>query len=55
MNINPSICIPMGTVPVPTVFHFVMAKGKVAIQWLDTDDHPLDFLDHPVCEAVPEA
>lgn len=34
-------------------FYFLMAEGKVSIRWLDTNDHPLPFLERPECEAVP--
>lgn len=36
-------------------FNFRMAKGKVAIQWLDNTGHPLAFLERPTCEPVPRA
>lgn len=36
-------------------FNFRMAKGKVAIQWLDNTGHPLAFAEFPTCESVPRA
>jgi len=34
-------------------FNFRMAKGKVAIQWLDGIGHPLAFSEMPTCDPVP--
>ena len=36
-------------------FNFRMAKGRVAIQWLDSAVHPLAFAERPTCEPVPRA
>ena len=36
-------------------FNFRMAKGKVAIQWLDKTGHPLRFAEFPTCEPIPRA
>jgi hypothetical protein len=36
-------------------FNFLMAKGKVAIQWLDNAGHPLRFAEFPTCEPIPRA
>jgi hypothetical protein len=36
-------------------FNFRMAKGKVAIQWLDNTGHPLRFAESPTCEPIPRA
>jgi hypothetical protein len=36
-------------------FNFRMAKGKVAIQWLDNTSHPLRFAEFPTCELIPRA
>jgi len=34
-------------------FAFLIENGRVAIQWLDTTNHPLGLGELPVCEAIP--
>jgi hypothetical protein len=36
-------------------FAFVISKGRVAIQWLDSAGHPLRMGESPSCEVVPVA